>query len=113
MYIRHDNALECKVLIKVANALQWKLGLTVEYTKKSRPQQNQLTELRFIDVANKARAMMVQANLSAEIKYKFCGECFNCPTYLSNLSVVTLKQRTSKLQPWELGWVVDLITLAN
>ena len=33
---------------------------------------------------------MVHANTPEEIKYKLCKECFNCATYLSNLSVVTL-----------------------
>ena len=39
--------------------------------------------------------MIVQANLPKEIKYKLWKECFNCATYLSNLSVVTLKGKTA------------------
>ena len=77
LYIRHDNALENKVLIKSANDSQWKLGITAEYTRKCTPQWNQLTELGFADITGMARAMMVQANISEEMKYKLCEECFN------------------------------------
>ena len=57
------------------------------------PQRNQIAELGFADVGGKARAMMVQANLPEEIKYKLCKECFNCATYLSNLAVATLNKK--------------------
>ena len=82
-------------MIKIANDLQWKLGITAEYTGKGTPQMNQLPELWFTDIAGKARAIMVQANLLEEIKYKLCKECFNCATYLSNLAVVTLNGKTA------------------
>ena len=58
-YIRHDNAPENKVLIKITNDLQWKLGITMEYTDKGMSQRNQLVEPRSTDIAGKARAMMV------------------------------------------------------
>ena len=65
------------------------------------PQRNQLSELRFADISGKARAVMVQANLPEEIKFKLCKECFNCTTYLSNLAVVTLngKAATHEAKP--------------
>ena len=81
-YIRHDSAPENKVLMKIANDLQWKLGITAECTGKGTPQMNQNANLRFTDIAGKARAMMVQANLPEEIKYKLC-KCINCAMYLS------------------------------
>ena len=49
----------------------------------------------FADIASKARAMMVHANLPVEIKYKLSKECFNCATYLSNLAVVMLNRKTA------------------
>ena len=64
--------------------------MIMEYTGKGLPQRNQLAKLGFADVAGKARAMMVQANLPKEIKYMLCKECFNSAMYLSNLTVVTL-----------------------
>ena len=64
--------------------------MIMEYTGKGMPQRNQLAKLGFADVPGKARAMMVQANLSQKIKYKLCKEFFNCDMYLSNLAVVTL-----------------------
>ena len=94
-YIRHDNALENKVLIKIANDLQWKLHIMMEYTGKSMPQRNQLAKLGFAGIAGKARAMMVQANLPEQIKYKLCKQCFNCATYLSNLVVMMLNRKTA------------------
>ena len=38
---------------------------------------------------------MVLANLSEEIKYKLCMECFHCAMYLSNLAVVTLNEKAA------------------
>ena len=67
----------------------------VEYTDKGKPQRNQLAELGFVDVTGIASAMMVQANLPEEIKYKLFKVCFNCATYLINLSVVTLNGKTA------------------
>ena len=45
-----------------------------EYTGEGTSWENQLTELGFTDLAGKARAMMVQANLPKEVKYKLCKE---------------------------------------
>ena len=67
----------------------------MKYTGKGISQWNQLAKLGFADIADRARAMMVQANLQEEIKYKLFKECFNCATYLRNLSVVTLKGKTA------------------
>ena len=58
--------------MKIANYSQWKLGVIMEYTGKGMPQSNQLAKLGFADVKGKARAMMVQANLPEETKYKLC-----------------------------------------
>ena len=88
-YIGHINAQENKVLIKITNDSQWKLGITTEYTGKNTTQRNHITKLGSADIAGKARAMMVQANLPEEIIYKLSREYFNCATYLSNLAVVT------------------------
>ena len=57
------------------------------YTGKGMPQRNQLYKLWLADIAGKAIAMMVQANLSEEIKYKLC-KAFNCAMYISNLAMV-------------------------
>ena len=67
----------------------------MEYTGKGMLQKNQYAKLGFTDVAGKARAMMVQALLPQEIKYKLCKECFNCATYLSNLAVVILNRKAA------------------
>ena len=69
-YIQHDNALENKVLIKITNDLQWRLSIITEYTGKGMSQRNQLAELGCTDVIGKAKAMMIQASLLKEIKYK-------------------------------------------
>ena len=67
----------------------------MEYTGEGMPQRNQIAKLGFADITGKARAMMVQANLLEEIKYKLCKECFNGATYLSNLTVVILNCKTA------------------
>ena len=95
MYISHDNATENKILIKITNDSQRKLGVTAADTGKDTTQQNKLAELAFADIAVKARAMMVQASLPEEFKYKLCKECFNCAMCLSNLSVVSLNNKTA------------------
>ena len=61
-HIRHNNALENKVLIKIPNDSQLRLSLIVKYTGKGMPQRNQVDKLGFAGVADKARAMMVHAN---------------------------------------------------
>ena len=94
-YVRHNNAWENKVLRKIANDSQWKLGIAVKCTGKGTPQRNQLAKLGFAYIASKARAMIVEANLLEEIKYKLCKECFNCAMYLSNLAMVTLNTKTA------------------
>ena len=100
-YIKHNNAPENKVLIKIANDSQWKLGVTVKYTRKGMPQRNQLAKLGFADIDGKARAMMVQANLPEEIKYKLCKEYFNCAMNLSNLVIMTLNGKKVTKQFYE------------
>ena len=39
-YIRHNNALENKGLIKISNASQWKLDIITEYAGKGTPQRS-------------------------------------------------------------------------
>ena len=77
-YIRHNNAPENKVLVKIANDSQWKLGVTMEYTEKGTPQRNQLAQSGFADIADNARAMKVKANLMEEIKYMLCKKFQLC-----------------------------------
>ena len=55
----------------------------------------QLTELGFPLIVGKARAMMVQANMLEEIKYKLCKGCFKCAIYFSNFAMATLNGKTS------------------
>ena len=94
-YNRLNNAPENKVLMKITNDLQWKLGIITKYTSKGMPQRNQLSKLGFADVTGKERAIMVVANLPKEIKYKLCKECFNCAKYFSNLAVMTINGQTA------------------
>ena len=80
MHIRHDNAPEKKILMKITDDSQWKQHITAEKTRKGMPQQNQFTKLGFADIVGKTRAMMVHTNLLEEFEYKLCKQC-----YLSNL----------------------------
>ena len=82
-------------MIKIASDSQWKVSIIVEYSGKGKSQRNQPAELGFADVAGKARAIMLQANLPEEIKYKLCKECFNYDTNLINLAVVILNVKTA------------------
>ena len=60
-------------------------------SQQTTPELHAIAELTCqIRVAGKTKAMKVQADLSEEIKYKLCKECFNCEMYLRNLSVVTM-----------------------
>ena len=87
--------MENKFLIKIAYDSQWRLGIITEYTGKCMSQRIQLAKLAFVDIAGKARVMMVQANFPKKINFKFYKECFNCATYISNLAVVTLHGKTA------------------
>jgi hypothetical protein len=64
-----DNGGENLKLEKRANSADWKLGIEFEKTARDTPQQNSLAEVALATIANRARAMMVRANLPRAIRY--------------------------------------------
>ena len=56
--------------MKIAIGSEWKLDIAVEYIRKGMPQ-HQFTELQFADIARKARAMLVQANVAESVQEMF------------------------------------------
>ena len=80
------NAGENKLLQKRCESSDWKMGITFEYTARDTPQQNSLAELAFAIIANRGRAMMHEANLPKEKRFKLWHEAF-------------------KLLPWWMVWL--------
>ena len=58
--------------MKIGNGSELKHGINVENTRKGMPQQNHLVELGFDDIVRKVRAMLVQANVPEDVKFKLC-----------------------------------------
>lgn len=89
-FIRLDDAGENKLLQKRADGKDWKLNVKFEFTGRNTPQRNHLAELGFASLANKGRAMMVDANVPLETRYKLFREAFGTATKLDALVVVEI-----------------------
>ena len=89
-YIRCDNAGENKTLQKRCDSSDWKLGIDFEYMARDTPQQNHLAELGFTVIANRGHAMMNQANVLKETRYKVWREAYKTATQLDGLVVTEI-----------------------
>ena len=83
--MRCDNAGENKTAEKLANGAQWKLSVQFEYTARDTPQQNSLVETGFAHVLNKARALLIDANVPYLLRYKIIQEAVLTATKLDGL----------------------------
>ena len=61
--VRMDNAGENTKLAKRAHSSDWKMKIKFELTARNTPQQNHLAELGFVTIMNRAKAMMIAANI--------------------------------------------------
>ena len=53
-----------------------------EFTAHDTPQQNSLTEVEFVTLVNRRRAMIHCANLPMMDRYRLAHEAFQCATHL-------------------------------
>ena len=99
--VRCDNGGENKKLEKRSNSAMWKLDITFEYTARDTPQQNSLVEVGFTTIGNRARAMMIAANIVLPMRYRMYREAYTCATMLDWLVMVTLDGVTkSRVEHW-------------
>ena len=89
-YVRLDNAGENKLLQQRATSEAWKLNIKFEFTARDTPQQNHLAELSFASIANKGRALMIDANVPLAIRYRLFREAFQTATLLDGLVPIEL-----------------------
>ena len=89
-FLRCDNAGENKSVEKAANGRLWKLNLTFEYTARHTPQQNHLAELGLATLANRARAMLIRANIPVSDIYDLFKYAAVTAAKLYMLSVVEI-----------------------
>jgi hypothetical protein len=89
--VQQDNAGENKILQSRSDSAAWKLGIKYKYTARDTPQQNHLAELAFATIINKARAMMVSANIPVEVRYKLWKEAIQTATDLDGLILRTVE----------------------
>jgi hypothetical protein len=94
-YLRMDNAGENKLLQSRSENADWKFRIQPEYTASYTPQQNHLAELGFAILSNRGRAMMAQANVPLEVRYKIWRHAFKTATLLDGLTVVTVGGKTA------------------
>gem|GEM_PF-6951265 len=88
--VRMDGAGENIKLKKRTDSADWKLSIDYEITARNTPQQNHLAEIAFTIIGNRGRALMHQANVPEEIRYKLYREAFTTATHLDGLKVTTI-----------------------
>ena len=93
-HVRSDNAGENKTLRDRAQSVDWKLNIKWEYTSRNTPQQNSPVEVGFHTIANRARAMMHQANVPVSIRYKIYPKVLTCATKLDGLVMIDVNGKT-------------------
>jgi hypothetical protein len=99
--IRLDNAGENKLLQQRSQSADWKLNITYEFTARDTPQQNHLAELGFTHRANYGRALMAQANVPLNIRYKVFTKAFKTATSLDGLTVLKIgNQEATRYEHW-------------
>ena len=88
--VRCDSGGENIKLEKVVNGETWKLGIEFEYTGKQTPQRNAVVERGFATLGGRGRALMYQANVTEDVRYRVCKEVLQCTTMLDNVVVIII-----------------------
>ena len=69
-HVRCDNAGENVKLDNRVKDSDWKMTMDFEYTPRNTPQYNHLAELKIHLICNKARALMIDANVPRKYRYR-------------------------------------------
>jgi hypothetical protein len=88
--IQLDNGSDNVKLEKRAGSKDWQLGIKYEYTARDTPQQNHLAEVGLTVVANRARALMVRANVTYESRYCLFRKAYKTAAMLDGFTVIEI-----------------------
>ena len=112
--IRLDPAGENVKLEIRSKSADWKLATEYEFTSRDTPQHNNLTELAFLYLAGRARAMMGAAHMSDDSRGKISLELLKCATMLDGLGLVAVdgkrKTRDKHIHGKNPRWATNLRT---
>ena len=92
--VRCDNATENKKFEQKAKEKGYQLGITMEYTARSTPEQNSQVEKSIETKYNRTRACMAFAHVPDEVKQFVIRECITQVTNTSNLELLKIKGET-------------------
>lgn len=93
--IRMDNAGENQLLEQRCQSKDWKLGIKFEKTSRKTPQQNHLAEVGLATLANRARALMIRANLPHKLKFRLFREAYKTVALMDGFTVITINNVTA------------------
>ena len=100
-HLRLDNAGENVKLKERCESSDWKLDIKFEFTARDTPQQNSLAEVSFATIANRGRALMWQANIPYEIRFRIWSEAMKTATLLDGLIPIEINGVVkSKYEHW-------------
>ena len=85
--VRCDGGGENKAHVKRCNSVGWKLNVNVEWTARNTSQQNCPAEVAIATIGNRARDMMIAANVPYAMRFRIYCEAYKCATLLDGLVV--------------------------
>ena len=89
--IRFDNAGENKSLEKVKYGKDYQMAIHFEHTARATPQQNSPVETGLSYTLNKAKAMMIDANMQCLVRHNIVQEAIITLTKHDGLEIITIK----------------------
>jgi hypothetical protein len=87
-FVRCDNAWENIKFKERANIVAWQLNINFEFTPRATPQHNSLAETGFATLLKRARALMADANVPLELRYRSYTEVIRTAAKLDSLVVI-------------------------
>jgi hypothetical protein len=85
-YVRCDNAGENTKFKERANSVEWQLN--IDFAPRATPQHNSLAETGFATLLKKARALMADANVPLELRYRLYTKVIRTAAKLDSLVVI-------------------------
>ena len=91
--VRCDNAGENRKFEELAKSGKYQLGITLEYTARSTPEQNSRVEKSIETKYNRTRACLAFDHIPEPIKHYILRECVTQVTNTSNLELLTIRDK--------------------
>ena len=99
--IRCDNGGENIGLKSELSGSKWKLNPDFEFTARDTPQQNSRVEVGIYTIARRGIAMMINANVPKELRYKLWREAYTAATLLDSLVIIELdEKKATRIEHW-------------